>query len=114
MQEPPGGHWCCGWPREDSEGLTVGETMVRSIWGALGSGRSLASGQSRGLSRDDPATVGDVRQRLGVPGRQEPWVLSFPCAGVREGAHRSQRAGWPPPQRVVAPGSAVPNGERLI
>lgn len=37
--------------------------MVRSIWGALGSGRSLASGQSRGLSRDDPATVGNVRQR---------------------------------------------------
>lgn len=51
------------------------ETMVRSIWGALGSGKNLSSGQSQGLSRDDPATVGNTRQCLDVLGRQSPGVL---------------------------------------
>lgn len=50
VQEPPGGRWCCWWPGRTRR-ADWGGTTVRSIWGALGSGRNLTSGQSRGLSR---------------------------------------------------------------
>lgn len=65
--------------REDS-GADCGKTMVRSIWGALGSGGSLASGQARGLSRADPATVENTRHRLDALGHQSPGVLLASCA----------------------------------
>lgn len=43
--------------------------------GCAGLRQEPTGGQSQGLSRDDPATVGNMRQRLDVLGRQSPGVL---------------------------------------
>lgn len=107
-QEPAGGRWCRCWP-----GRTPGATVGRQWCDPFGV-RWAQAGASPVGSHEVSAGPTLPRGKHAPPDAQpsEPWVL---LASL----HRGQRLRLlmthrTPDRRIMAPGSAVPNGERLI